>query len=298
MTKPKPGNYLFVHYGYAGDKSAPTLTLLGDGNAEFEHLNPRDSTLTLKFDTSKRLCVGWHDLETSRSYPCPDQVDVSDQYDQCHHCRHKTGFNPAFYNSANISEQQQARNRLPHSLYLAHFGPGMVKVGISWAGRGIARLLDQGARSAIILKTYPNAEVARQYEAKIAKLPGIAETLQVRAKHSALNSTYDSSAGASDLQKAIQRVVQECGVIPEKSEPIFLDTYYLADNKLLAGKLIDMSKQNHISGQCVGMIGGILVCTQDSEQYTLPLSKLKGYQVALSYSTEPMQHAPQQISLF
>lgn len=296
MTKPTEGDYLFVHYGYGKDHQ-PELTLLKDGASEFTNLSPRGETLTLAFDTTKRYCGGWHDLASAENHPCPDASELPGQYDQCRHCQQKTGFNPAFYNAASVSQQQQARNAQPHLLYLAHFAPGVVKVGITWAGRGIKRLLDQGARSGLIIKVYPNADIARQYEAKTAALPGIAETLQLRQKYQLLQRTYDPDNGAAELLATRARLQTEAGATPKENEPIYLDNYYLGEARLNP-QLVDLTKSESISGSIVGMIGSVLVAEQDSMQFTLPISKLTGYRCALSYRETPNECEPQQVSLF
>lgn len=296
MTKPTEGDYLFVHYGYGKDHQ-PELTLLRGGASEFTHLSPRGQTLTLSFDTAKRYCGGWHNLATAESFPCPDDAGLPDQYNQCRHCQQKTGFNPAFYNAVSVSQQQQARNAQPHLLYLAHFAPGVIKVGITWAERDIKRLLDQGARSGLIIKVYPNADIARQYEAKAAALPGIAETLQLRQKYQLLQRSYDPTIGVTELLATRERLRKEVGAAPETNEPIHLDNYYLGDTKLSA-QLIDLAKSESLSGSIIGMVGSVLIAEQDGMQFTLPLSKLTGYRCTLSYREVPNECEPQQVSLF
>ncbi len=297
MPKPPAENYLFIHYGYA-QHNQPQLSLLLDKAEEFVYFSPRGETITLQFDTAQRSCAGWHDLATAVSHPCPDKAELPEQYDQCRHCQLKTGFNPAFYHASTISQQQQARNQLPHLLYLAHFAPGVIKVGISWAERGIKRLLDQGARSCLIIKTYPNAEVARQYEAKIATLAGIAETIQLRQKYQLLNKPYDAKAAADELLTTRQRLVDEIGVVPEDNTITYLDTYYLDENTLQPQSLIDVSMNNAISGTCIGMIGSILLTQQNGLQFALPLGKLTGYRCTLSYNEVENKSEPHQVSLF
>jgi hypothetical protein len=291
------GNYLFVHYGY-GPSHQPQLSLLPENGETFTHFEPRGQSFTLSFNKSTRYCGGWHDLATAESFPCPDTATLPDQYNQCRHCQQKTGFNPAFYNASSVSRQQQARNAQPHILYLAHFAPGVIKVGISWAERGIRRLLDQGARSAIIIKTYPTADVARQYEAKAASLSGIAETLQVRQKHQYLKRPYDAAAGADELRIARDRLAREVGVRPDDNQPLYLDSYYVDNHPLHPQDIVEISNSDSISGICVGMIGSVLVMEQDGLQYTLPLAKLTGYNAALSYDVTKNDAAPHQASLF
>ena len=289
------GEYLFVHYGYNGEL-APHITLHKTGADAFEHFTPVGKNITLTFNKDQRYCTGWHDLETSESWPCPTAATLPAQYSQCRQCQVKTGFNPAFYNAVSVSPQQQARNAQPHMLYLAHFAPGVVKVGITWADRGIRRLLDQGARSAIILKTYPTATIARQYEAKIAALPGIAETLQVKTKHKLLGRTYDRTAAAEELAAVRNRLVQELGISHDDTPPLHLDGYYLGNGTLK--QPIILHGEHQISGNCIGMVGSTLLTEHEGEQYGLCVSDFTGYVVAISDELVANTHQPQQASLF
>lgn len=289
-------NALFIHYGYHGEDIAPSLTLHPQGAEAFAHFEPRGQTFTLSFEPGQRFCTGWHDLATSESFPCPDASQLPAQFDHCRHCQNKTGFNPAFYNANSVSPQQEARNQQPHFLYLAHFAPGVVKVGISWSERGLRRLLDQGARSCLVVKTYPTANIARQYEAKIAKLPGIAETLQAKSKYKLLGQPYDAKAASAELMATRQRLIDELGVKPEDSTPLHLDEFYLGDTPLKDPTILHDDAA--ISGTCLGMIGSLLIMEQNGQQYGLPLGNFTGYRLHMAPEETAMQTAPQQASLF
>lgn len=287
--------YLFTHHHFSGETYTPQLVLQADQS--LTHLPLSNEAKTLAFDTNTRFCTGWHNLETGESHPCPDNAALESKFHECRHCQLKTGFNPAFYNADSVSEQQQKRNAQPHILYLAHFGPGVVKVGISYQGRGIRRLLDQGARSYLLLGTFPNADIARQYEAKIARLSGIAETIQSRQKSQLINREYHPQTGVEELLATRERIAKDIGLTPDEHQPEHLHRYYLGDRSLQAGQLIDLTPEQKISGTFLGMIGSYLIAEQENTQYMLNLSKLRGYKVAIG-EEEPNQHAPQQASLF
>lgn len=287
-------SYLFTHHHYHGDDLTPHLALQA---GTLQHLSFSGKKHCLRFDTSQRYCTGWHSLETGESHPCPDAAVVESKFHECRHCQLKTGFNPAFYNTDAISEQQQKRNAQPHILYLAHFGQGVIKVGISYQGRGIRRLLDQGARSYLLLGTFPNADIARQYEAKIARLSGIAETIQSRQKTQLLNREYNPQTGVEELLATRERITQETGLTPDEHAPEPLHHYYLGNHTLQAGQLIDLTPEQKISGTFLGMIGSYLIAEQENTQYMLNLSKLRGYKVTIG-EEEQNRHAPQQASLF
>ena len=286
---------IFTYYSYGDEPQTSQLHFTEEG--AITTFAPLNKTLTLTFDTSQRFCTGWHNLTTGETHPCPDNASLPLQYHECRHCQQKTGFNPAFYHATAVSPQQQARNQEPHLLYLAHFAPGTLKVGISHAKRELRRLLDQGARSCLVLKTFPTAKTARDYEAQIAALTGIAETLQTRLKQQLLNQFYDPVPAHQELLATRTRIEQETGLETEEATPISLDNHYFIQPPKV-GQLIDLKDQQKISGRCIGLIGGTLVAEQDDAHFTLSLSKLRGYKATLGSQEEPNQHAPQQATLF
>ncbi len=289
--------YLFTHYGFHKKTHTPYLQLLQEKT--YKNLELTNQRLTLTFDTSSRFCTGWYDLKTSESHPCENNNKVDEKYHECRICRDKTGFNPAFYHTKDISSQQEDRNQQPHILYLAHFTPGLIKVGISWQNRGIARLLEQGARSALILGTFPTANVARQHEAAIARLEGIAETIQARKKLTLLAKPYDTTAAIKELLDTQKTITKEMGLHTDITQPLLLDRIYIAQSTdFRPHTLIDISGQSTVSGKFIGMFGSVLIMEQNDSQFMYSISQKRGYKVTLSFTEQNIEHAPQQIGLF
>lgn len=289
------GTYLLTNVGFDRNQT-PCISLQKDG--EYVDMSPLGKTITLRFDTSSRFCVGWRDITTGERFVCPDQQMVESKYEQCSACQKRTGFNPAFYNATSVSDQQEARNLEPHLLYLAHFGPGTVKVGISHAARGNSRLLEQGARSAIILETFPSAHIARQYEAKIAALPGIAETIQLRKKIASLAQQYDTKAAAAELAEVKQAVERAIGSAFKQEEILHLDNVFFPNSRPALSDAYDCTDHGFISGKVTGMLGSILFCDHQDTPVFLPLKKLIGYNVTLSDKEDTIPMPARQISLF
>lgn len=287
-------DYILIHYGFQGEAHTPTLTLQAKNTGEFTQLPARMINGTVSITTDTRHCTGWHDLATAKSSPCPNNAIIAPSYEQCRECMQKTGFNPAFYNAASVSPQQQARNKQPHILYLAHFAPGVVKVGISWAERGIRRLLEQGARSAVVIGTFPTADDARKAEATIAAQPGFHETLQIRHKIQYLNQPYSDESAANELYVAATKTGDIIGrdVSPKV---LHLGGYYAS---VPIDSPIDLTKQGKISGRCVGMVGGLLLCEQEGQLFLLSLSGFKGNTITITDQVTRNQHDPIQVSLF
>jgi hypothetical protein len=292
---PEEGIYLLTHVGFTHN-GEPTLSLEGEGKAY--RFNPIGQTLSITVDKEQRHCTGWYDMRESVSYPCPESAAIDDKYDQCAACQQRTGFNPAFYNATSISTQQEERNQEPHILYLAHFGQGIVKVGISHAKRNRARLLEQGARTAVILDTFPTALIARQYEAQIAALPGIAETLQVRKKISAMQQHYDQVAAHQELRDAQARIESTIKTSFNASDPLsFHDTYFPSGIDDISSA-IDTSDHALISGNVIGMVGPFLFCRYMDSTVFLPIKKYTGYQIDLKHSITDIPLPSQQMTFF
>ncbi len=274
----------------------PQALLFDDGQ-----LTPRTidaAPLTLSFDTAQRYCTGWHDLETGERHSCPDQAAIDAKYEQCPACQRRTGFNPAFYHAKSVSEQQDKRNHQPHYLYLAYFAPDHIKVGISFAGRGQSRLLEQGARAALVLETFPTALIARQYEADIARLDGIYEHLSARKKRALWASSYSTEAALQQLDAALKRVSSTLGVTFADTLFIDCDSAYFFTAPPPLDDVVSRNTDAMISGDVVGCIGTELIAKNDSRLLSLNLKKFIGYPVELSSTIEPISLPPQQASLF
>lgn len=266
-------------------------------NDMFLSFFPIGETFTLRFDATQRHCIGWRDIATGERFVCPDSQTVDSKFEQCAACQKRTGFNPAFYHATSVSSQQEARNLEPHILYLAHFGSGIIKVGISHAKRGHGRLLEQGARLALILDTCSSAHIARQYEARIAALPGIAETIQQRKKSEAMKQPYDTTAAKKELTDTQATIESALQLTFENSQ---LHTY---DSIYFPAGAPSLTYAHHtddhlISGKGIGMLGSQLFCEHQDTPLYLPLKKYTGYTATLTYDETPQRIPAQQTSLF
>lgn len=293
---PEAGMYLLSNAGFTKDEK-PYISLQNKNNF-IDHLVVPASTVSLLFDTTERFCIGWGDITTGERFACPDTAKLDPKYEQCSACQKRTGFNPAFYHASSVSKQQEARNLQPHILYLAYFGNGVTKVGISLAARGKSRLLEQGARSAIILDTFPSAHIARQYEAKIAAMPGIAETVLLRKKIETMQHSYDPHTASSKLLKTKDDIEKTLGTQFTNSEVLHFDSVYFPTSTPNFSDAFDCTGHNIISGETIGALGTLLFCYQQDTPLFLPLKKYIGYRVELSYSPIAITLPARQISLF
>lgn len=292
---PQEGEYLLTNVGFSPDEK-PCLSLQRDGS--FFDLQPLGKTLTLQFDTARRQCVGWRDITNGERTACPDKAQLEGKYEQCQACQERTGFNPAFYHATSVSAQQEARNQEPHILYLARFGKGVIKVGISYAKRERSRLLEQGARDAIILDTFSSAHIARQYEAKIAAMPNIAETLQLRKKLSLIEQAYSHDEGKKELKATKNTIEDALKVRFGGSEIINLDPLFFPNGTPNLAESFNTSEQHILTGLVTGSLGSLLFCHYNDTPIYLPVKKFVGYPVTISYGMSSLNLPARQASLF
>lgn len=265
-----------------------------------------EKELTIKIDLSQRFCIGWHNLKTGEDFVCPDKVILNKKYTQCQKCQQRTGFNPAFYNvnPGEISLQQQARNAKPHFVYLAYFSDNIIKVGISFSGRGITRLLEQGARAALILGEFSSANIARNYEEKISKMPEFCENVKANEKLKTLEQKFDFKKAEKKLLAARKKIEQIQKVDFEKNQPLNLDKFYMKDYNFTPREIIlatDCTQNDNsliFSGVLKAQIGYILLSKQQNEIIALPLRKFIGYKIQFLPKNIDLKLPKRQTSLF
>ena len=242
--------------------------------------------LSLEFDFSTKYCTGWVDFENHSSQICPDSATVNGKYENCLKCRDRTGFNPAFYNADSVSAQQEKINQNPHFVYLAYFAPGVIKVGISQEERGIRRLLEQGARLALKLETFSSALIARQYEAKIAKLEGILEAVPMQKKFELVKQVFDQASAEQSLRRTLVEIEQKIGVSFPKAELITREDYFQTTDVDLTSVVL-MKDQPQLVGQVLSVIGQIIITEYDSNLLAYNLKRYIGYRA--QKITEPIE---------
>lgn len=95
---------------------------------------PRGKTVAFEVVSDGRTCVG------ARGNSCPVRAEVPGRSTgaRCEECARLD-------RAHSVAADTIADDPRPYHVYLAWFGPGMVKVGITAVERGPARLLEQGA---------------------------------------------------------------------------------------------------------------------------------------------------------
>ena len=289
-----PSEFLLSYASFNADNKPFIECQVGD-KIERHELFRQD--LSLKFDFSVKYCAGWVDFENRCSQICPDHATVDEKYENCLKCRDKTGFNPAFYNANSVSAQQEKINQNPHFVYLAYFAPNVIKVGISQEERGIRRLLEQGARLAIKLETFSSALIARQYEAKISKLDGIAETLPVLKKMELIKQPFDRAAGERELRQKLLEIEQKIGVSFPKSKLIPYEDYFQTAGVDLSRAVL-MKDYSQLVGHVRSVIGSIVITDYGGQLLAYNIKKLIGYRAQKVDREIELDLPTEQLTLF
>ena len=289
-----PDDFLLTYASFNADNQPFIDCQIGD---EIKRRELFGQDLSLEFDFSTKYCTGWVDFENHCSQICPDSATVDGKYENCLKCRDRTGFNPAFYNADSVSAQQERINQNPHFVYLAYFAPGVIKVGISQEERGIRRLLEQGARLALKLETFSSALIARQYEAKIASLSGIMETVAASKKLELIKHPLDTAAAEKTLADALVRIHHQLGLDFPNREFITCEDYFHTDGRDLSS-VIDMTGNNTMAGTVVSVIGPILITDYDGQLLAYNMKKFIGYQAQTIDGAINIEIPSTQLALF
>ncbi|MER6954486.1 DUF2797 domain-containing protein [Streptomyces sp. NPDC000618] len=155
---------------------------------------------------SVRRCVG------ARGHACPREAGVSGRSTgaRCEECARLD-------RAHSVAADGIADDPRPYRVYLAWFGPGLVKVGITAVERGSVRLLEQGAVSFSWLGAGPLMAARRTEELLRAALrvPDRIPYAEKRAVRAALPGTEEERAG--EIREVYGRAV-ELGGWPESLE--------------------------------------------------------------------------------
>ena len=289
-----PDDFLLAYASFNADNQPFIDCQIGD---EIKRRELFGQDLSLEFDFSTKYCTGWVDFDNHCSQICPDSATVDGKYENCLKCRNRTGFNPAFYNADSVSAQQEKINQNPHFVYLAYFAPGVIKVGISQEERGIRRLLEQGARLALKLETFSSALIARQYEAKIARLDGVVETMPIHKKLELIKQPFNRADGEKKLQQKLLEIEQKIGVSFPRSELILCEDYFHTTGVDLT-RVVPMKDQNQLAGRVRSIIGPILIADYDGQLLAYNLKKFIGYQAQTIDGAIDIEIPSTQLALF
>ncbi len=160
-----------------------------------------------------------------------------------------------------------------HSVYLAIFSPGLVKVGVSKTRRLETRLMEQGADVGLEIARFPDGELARKRERELAatypdrvtfenKLEGLSQPVSSETLHM-IYSRYDA-----------ERVMR---------------FEYFREKPWMKPIVLQPHENMAISGRILGVKGQALVIEKGSTLYAVNLDGLIGYDMEEGKSPVKLQ---------
>lgn len=173
----------------------------------------------------------------------------------------------------------------------------MIKVGISQEERGIRRLLEQGARLALKLETFSSALIARQYEAKIADLSGIMETVAASKKLGLIKQPLDTAAAERALADALVRIQQKLGLDFPNCQLIMCEDYFQTAS-VDPTRIILMKDKPQLVGYVLSVIGSIAITEYDGNLLGYNLKKYIGYHAQKITEPIELELPSEQLTLF
>ncbi|MGV4986872.1 DUF2797 domain-containing protein [Streptomyces sp. NRAIS4] len=196
-----------------------------------------------------RTCVG------ARGHACPVRAVVPGRSTgaRCEECARLD-------RAHSVAADTIADDPRPYRVYLAWFGPGMVKVGITAVERGSARLLEQGAVCFSWLGTGPLMAARRTEELLRAALqvPDRIPYAEKRAVRSALPGTEPERA--AEVRELHARAVALAGwpesLRPEPCEVTdHVGVFGLATAPSAVGEVVELIPGGGVSGELVAAAG-------------------------------------------
>lgn len=149
-----------------------------------------------------------------------------------------------------------------HSVYLAIFSPGLVKVGVSKTHRLETRLMEQGADLGLEIARFPDGELARKRERSLASTYPDRVTFDNKVRGISQNVNGETLQGLYRRYDA-ERVLR-FNYFKEKPgmDPIVLEPH----------------ENMAISGRVIGVKGQVMVIEKGNTLYAINLDSLIGYE--------------------
>lgn len=147
------------------------------------------------------------------------------------------------------------------------------------------------------LETFASALIARQYEAKIAGLSGIMETVAISKKLGLIRRPLDTAAAEQALADTLIRIQQKLGLDFPNRTLIMCEDYFHTDGRDLSS-VIDMTGHKTMAGTVVSVIGSVLITEYDGQLLAYNVKKFIGYQAQTIDGAINIEIPSTQLALF
>lgn len=168
----------------------------------------------------------------------------------------------------------------PHSIYLALFAPGIVKVGVTRAWRLKERLQEQGADMGVEIRQAEDGRIARLIEHELGKR--FAERVRFGTKLAGITAIADESA----LGNALSELTEEGRLVDGEEIGDVMRFEYFDREFLVQPQLIQPQENMTIEGDVVGVKGRMLVLERFDTLYVVNLNQLLGYDITEEGNSE------------
>jgi len=217
------------------------------------NLTELDISENISIVLKKRGCAGqW---EGDKYIPCDSEEapfcpKCSGPPDPCVMCRGEC-------------QKPEKTCNMEHSVYLAVFSPGLVKVGVSKTHRLETRLMEQGADVGLEIARFPDGELARRRERDLASAYPDRVTFESKV------DGISQSVNGETLQTIYRRY--DAGRIMRFN--------YFKEKPWMKPIVLMPHENMAVSGRVLGIKGQVLVLAKGSTLYALNLNRLVGYEV-------------------
>ncbi|PID70444.1 hypothetical protein CSB37_02020 [bacterium DOLZORAL124_38_8] len=230
-------------------------------------------------------CAGHISPETKLWRPCPK--DSKGKF-KCEYCRSIEGgfVFTAFdgFDTSQLSPADLARIEGEHWVYLAYFGEGMVKVGVSQFARKFLRQIEQGSAATLFIAKTPDGVFARQIETLIRKT-GLADKIKTSQKKDFLFP--EVSSAKQTLFEVLKTHVSGLDGEHESlkqyllPEPEFFDWTDVGMKKLPTHNIhpIKLDVGEWVSGEIVGLKGPFIILDTGDDLVSLAPKDFRGCMV-------------------
>jgi hypothetical protein len=213
----------YWHYNQDQDRYEPFLKFYEPQTEKITDLKLEQGiALAWKF-SEERFCPGFMDMDHYR--PCPEHRKLPDlKYDLCALCEADMGFKAAFLFGQEPNERARKYLNQPHYIYLAHFEPGIIKVGTSSESRKRIRLIEQDALVYAFIARSSSGFLIAPLERMISKTLNLTETVRAAQKFKFLSVKPDAELAGKQITKVYQEVISALG-----NDETFKDYFLKAD---------------------------------------------------------------------
>ncbi|GAA0497133.1 DUF2797 domain-containing protein [Streptomyces stramineus] len=220
--------------------------------AHGERISPLPPGRPLAFTTgAARRCVGVR--RSGRHTPCPAAAEVPAPAvsAQCAPCARLD-------RSHSVAADTALDDPRPYDVYLAWFGPGLIKVGITAAEREGVRLLEQAALSYALLGRGP-LMAARRAEAVLGTALAVPDRFPYAAKRAARHPLPPRELRTAELAGLHERALGLAG-LPESLAvrafaPVHHDALFHLDRLRPGHGVIELSAGCTVSGAVAAVAG-------------------------------------------